>query len=54
MENRRLQNELNVAVKENDKIQKMWMDEREDALKMKDSIKRLEAEKAFLMVHSAL
>ena len=50
MENRRVSQELEDAVKEKDRIQKMWMSERADSLKMRDFIKELQSDKEFMAV----
>jgi RNase H-fold protein (predicted Holliday junction resolvase) len=50
-ENRRLQQELVDAIKEKDRIQKMWMDEREESLKIREILKELQSEKEFLSVN---
>ena len=49
-ENRRLHQELVDAIKEKDRIQKMWMDEREESLKTREILKELQSEKEFLSV----
>ncbi len=45
-----MQNEVREAFKEKDRVQKMWVDERENALKLKDVVKRMDVEKTFLDV----
>ncbi len=50
MELRRMQNEVREAMKEKDRVQTMWVDERENALKLKDVVKQMEVQKAFLDV----
>jgi len=50
MEMNRLQNDLAKLKKENDKIQKMWVEEREDNLKLKSRYQALQSEKDHLMV----
>jgi hypothetical protein len=50
-ENRRLQQELVDSIKERDRIQKMWMDEREESLKIREILKELQSEKEFLTVN---
>jgi hypothetical protein len=49
-ENRRLHQELVDSVKEKDRIQKMWLDEREESLKIREILKDLQSEKEFLSV----
>lgn len=50
MELRRMQNEVREAIKEKDRVQTMWVDERENALRLKDVVKQMELQKSFLDV----
>lgn len=50
MENRRISQELSDTLKEKEGVQKMWMDEREEAIKLREALKELQSEKEFLSV----
>ena len=50
LENRRLKKELDEAMQETEKVTTMWVEEREECIKIKDTAAKLQSEKDFLEV----